>query len=69
MPAKIDNVGKIILVKLIFSSTVDCRKRRIGHFAMGQGYDIVLSHNQMKFKSDQKHFTTDLAKKGENNEF
>ena len=40
----------------------------IRHFAMGQGYAIVLSYNQMKFKSNRKHFTTDLAKKDKNNE-
>ena len=69
MPATIDNVGKNKLLKLIFFSTFDCRERRIHHFAMGQAYAIVRSYNQMNFKSKQKHFTTDLAKKGENNEF
>ena len=54
-------------MKLIFSSTFDCRERRILPFAMGQGYAIVLSYNQMKFKSNRKHFTNDLVKKCENN--
>ena len=55
-------------MKLIFFSTFDRRERRIRQFAMGQGYAIVLSYNQMKLKSNRKLFTTDLAKKGENNE-
>ena len=55
-------------MKLIFFSTFDRRERRKHHFAMGQGDAIVLSYNQMKFKSNRKPLTTDLSKKGENNE-